>query len=279
MRFSAKVLVLSVCLMVAATRASAEPLLQLDIIGGHYDASTQTIVSDGPVFQLVALLTPKAGETFSASAVYYISAALSPQFGPNPSSLGSFTWNNPSDPAPTRTVVATQDMEYGTPPIETALVGTEDRDAGDLPQHSVYPTFFTEFQFSFLAANRTTTYNTADNSGQPIVNNPTGGSYYQIFDLNVSNLSTQVASLHFDLYDSILKTECMGPNKRRTCSYDEDIDHFAPFSHDAQSGPRIPPPPPPPPPPPVIPEPASLVLLATGLAISARSLRRRPQSK
>ena len=66
-----------------------------------------------------------------------------------------------------------------------------------------------------------------------------------------------------DLYDNLLRT-----------SGDVDVDHFAPFSHDAQSGPLVPPPPPPP-----IPEPATLVLLATGLAISARSIRRRPDSR
>jgi hypothetical protein len=48
-------------LLMASARAEAVPVLQLDIIGGHYDAAMQTITSDGPSFTLVGLITPSVG--------------------------------------------------------------------------------------------------------------------------------------------------------------------------------------------------------------------------
>ena len=42
----------------ASTFASAIPTLQLGIVGGTYNAATQTIVSSGPVFSLYAFLNP-----------------------------------------------------------------------------------------------------------------------------------------------------------------------------------------------------------------------------
>jgi hypothetical protein len=252
-------------------RVEAVPLLQLDIVGGTYDQQTQTIVSNGPIFQLIAILTPKAGESFDPTAWYFVSAAVMPQTAPPGGSYGSFTWDD--DAGPVRTVNATSQMEYGVPPIESVAIGTETVDPGDLPTHSVYPTYFTEFAFKFDASHRTNTYDTAEAAGA--LPSTTGQSYYHTFDLNLTALQSPIAGLHFDLYDTFFKTECAGPKKSQTCSADEDIDHFAPFSHDAQSGSSLTPPPPPPSP---IPEPASLVLLASGLAISARSIRKRPAS-
>lgn len=246
------------------SKAAAEPVLQLDIIGGHYDEASESIVSDGPSFTLVALLTPQSWE--DVTETYYISAALTPQTSLSEGGdFGSFSFAG-------QNIAVTGDMNWGTPPVEdTGLV--QDADGHDLGSHSIYPTYFKEFAFSFNSplTQHSATYNTAENPGGPTAG---FGSLYRTFEVNL-NLDPGY-QLHFDFYSSFFKSECTGPNKRRICTSDEDIDEKAPFSHDAQSGPGRTPPPPPPPP---IPEPATLVMLATGLAMSARGLRRLPRRK
>jgi len=246
----------------AASQVEAYPLLQLDIIGGTYDPTTETIVSDGSSFTLVALLTPKPNTSPAAllAETYYISAAVSPQVGPLGSSLGTYTWNG-------TTYRVTEDMNYGTPPLEGLHDATTD--PGDLSPHGVFPTYFGELPLSFSAANRAVAYNTQDRAlaGTPVnLGAPTAGdqvAYYQL--ITVTTSLADGYQLHFDLYDSYLLEKC----KRGACSYDEDIDHFAPFSHDAQSGTRRPPPPQ------SVPEPGSLLLLSLGLAFGGRVLTRR----
>ena len=169
MKFSRIVVLLGVLLLSA--KAEAYPLLQLDIIGGHYDSVTETIVSDGPDFTLVALLTPhgSAGAQIGQYLdTYYISAAVSPNVGPADVDLGSFSWNGTS-------YDVTDDMIYGRPPTE--LGGTAGSDAGDLQPHGIYPTFFREFgPISFIGAPRTVSYDAAEDPGG-LTPSTTGGTY------------------------------------------------------------------------------------------------------
>ena len=244
----------------APSQVEAYPLLQLDIIGGTYDSTTQTIVSDGNSFTLVALLTPQPNTAPAAllAETYYISAAVSPQVGLLGSSLGTYTWN-------TSTYRVTEDMTYGSPPLEGLSATT---DPGDLAGHGAYPTYFTELPLIFSAANRTVAYDTQTRALAGTAVNlvaPTAGdqiAYYQL--ITVTTSLADGYQLHFDLYDTYLLEKC----RRGECSYDEDIDHFAPFSHDAQSGPRRPPTQ-------SVPEPGSLLLLSLGLAFGGRVLTRR----
>jgi hypothetical protein len=239
--------------------AQAEPVLQLDIIGGYYDDVTDTIISNGPTFQLVALLTPEGGDDVDAllDDTYYISAAITPQVGPVSSSIGSFTF----DGTP---VSATSGMNYGTPPLDL-VEGHPDAQLGG---HGIYPTFYSEFEFQFSAANRATTYNSETDPGG-LVTNPLGGSYYALFTVDATALDDGY-QLHFDLYNSFVKREAQCQTQRRrgvsttTCSPEDiGVEDFAPFSHDAESGELTP-----------VPEPATLSLLALGLGASAVRRRR-----
>ena len=246
--------------MGAASRVEAYPLLQLDIIGGTYDQATETIVSDGTSFTLVALLTPNRNTPPAALLAenYYFPRPFLPRSDPSGSSLGTYTWNG-------RTYRVTEDMTYGSPPLEGLSATT---DPGDLPDHGAYPTYFTELPLNFSAANRTVAYDTQTRAlaGTPVnLVAPTAGdqvAYYQL--ITVTTSLADGYQLHFDLYDTDLIEQC----RRGTCTSDEDVDHFAPFSHDAQSGPR-------PPPTQSVPEPGSLLLLSLGLALGGRVLARR----
>ena len=106
---------------VGAPVAHAVPALQLDIAGGFYDTTSQSIMTSSNSFTLYALLDPTA-HGVSASGTYYVSVALTPTRSTS-ASLGSFTFNGTN-------VNATSGMTYGTPPIE--LGGLATTDPGDL---------------------------------------------------------------------------------------------------------------------------------------------------
>ena len=238
-----------VVFLFASARAEAFPALQLDILGGYYDPFTQTIVSGGPDFTLVALLTPNPLRNNLAellNTTYYISAAISPEVGPSGSNLGSFTWDGTN-------YLVTGDMTYGTPPLE--LAGAS-HDSGDLGEHLIYPTYFTEFAFQFSSESRTISYDSARDTGALAPTSATTGiSYFATFNITTALQGSNV--LHFDLYNSYLQN-C---SRAGTCALDEDIAWFAPFSHDAESENRIP-------------EAQSLLLMSTGLLVAGRLFRR-----
>ena len=196
-------------LLLTAALASgtwALPVLQLDIAGGSYDASSETVVSGSKQFDLIALLNASSSE-----GKYYVSMALTPATDVA-GNYGSFTVNGTH-------VDVTADMVYGTPPSEAYTAF----DPGDLSTHSIYPTFFFEYGFYFDPAKTTSAYNVQDDAGRGIVG--AGDLFYQTFALDVSGLNAG-AGLHFDLYDET------------TRSGDIDVGSFAPYSHDAEYAPQ-----------------------------------------
>lgn len=222
--------------------AYAVPILQLDIAGGRYSHSTETIVTSNDVFTLYALLSPSRYNTLGDT--YYVSAAVTPQVDA-PQDLGSFAFNGSA-------VNITSDMYYGVPPLEAILMF----DRGDLPTHSIFPTYFKEFEFQFDSANRIATYNSQDRAiaGTAIntAYSSTGGMYFAAFNLDVSTLSPGY-ELHFDLYNTTFNRY----------TGDVDVTKFAPFSHDAETT--------------SVPEPGTLLLMGTGLTglYFSRRLRRK----
>lgn len=221
------------------SNASAVPSLQLDIEGGVYDWSTETIVSTSETFNLYALLRPTLVNR--TTDWYYISAALVPKTGPDGASLGSFEFAE-------TTVGVTEDMVYGVPPVEAD--GTASRDPGDLPKHGIFKTFFYEYAFQFDTADKAILYNTQDNPGGFQVASPGDDFlYYVSIPVNVGSLAEGYV-IHFDLYNEVVR-----------CSGDYDISAKAPFSHDAESRP--------------VPEPGTLLLLSSGLVGLATFGRKR----
>jgi hypothetical protein len=127
-------------------------------------------------------------------------------------------------------------MTYGVPPIE--IGGLAASDPGDLPYHDVYPTYFSEFSFTFNPLNTSGEYDSRLNPGGI---NAGSGLLYAAFQVDRSLLNSPY-QLHFDLYNESVRRG------------DTDVSKYAPFSHDAGTRTRG------------VPEPSALLLLGAGLA-------------
>lgn len=233
--------------MLIGAPAHAVPALQLDIAGGTYDSATQTIMASGNSFSLYAYGLSSGNGAVSGN--YYLSMALLPVTSAA-GSFGSFTIDG-------TTITATSGMTYGTAPIET-VESLQGWDSGDLPTHSIFPTYFAEQQFTF-SATQSGIYNTQDNAGSGPISGT--GMYYKKFDFDISGLVAGYG-LHFDLYNETISV-C---GKAKNCtSGDVDVKNFAPFSHDAQGMVTT------------IPEPETYAMLLAGLGLMGFVASRRRQ--
>jgi hypothetical protein len=188
----------------------AIPTLQLDIAGGTYvGGSEESTISNGPVFDLQALVT-SSYLALDPGQTYFISAAITPKTTvPLQESFGSFTINGV-------TYSASSGMQWGRPPVEDAI-----DTYGDLPTHGIYDTHYAEIAFTFAGADLLAAYNAQDGSSAD------GTVRRKTFAVDTTGLADGY-ELHFDLYN----TEYIRKKKLNL----EVIDEFAPFSHDAASG-------------------------------------------
>ena len=138
------------------------------------------------------------------------------------------------------TINVTGDMVYGTAPLEQ-LESLQGFDAGDL-KHGIFETYFFEYEFDLSTATLVDAYDVQ--TGELKANSDL---YLVAFEVNTANL-TEGYQVHFDLYTKELGDLIASIGD----DCDVDIDAFAPFSHDAESGPPVP-------------EPATLILLGAGL--------------
>ena len=234
-----------------ASSARALPLLQLDILGGTYDTSTETIMAPGNSFSVYAYgLSGSHG--ISLADNFFLSMALVPSTSTS-GSYGSFVVNG-------TTINVTSDMTYGTPPLETVpVLGGAATDPGDLAAHGIFPTYFAESKFNFSFGNQSGLYNTADSAGS----GPQDGSgmYFKKFDVDISGLSLN-HGIHFDLYNETL-ISCKKTQQNCTVG-DLDVNKFAPFSHDAEGRVVA-----------SVPEPETYAMLVAGLGLMGFVARRR----
>jgi hypothetical protein len=242
-----KSLILSLALCgVIATPAIAIPTLQLGANPSTYVAGgEQSVVATANPFTLYALGNTSSSK-FDFAHHYFLSVAILRQDGAAISegdqSFGSFSITGPGTSGA---------LYFGTPPVEDVLNSTQTPDPGDLSAHGIFPTYFFEREFQFDTLKRATAYNVADNP-DGFVENPAGTLAYQSWTVDLTGLGAGYR-LHFDLYSEKLKYDG-----------DQDIAYFAPFSHDAVSGP-----------PPSVPDASGTVTLMGISLLAIAAMRRR----
>lgn len=210
-----KFVLTATCLMALALSevAQAIPKLQLFIDPGYYDNTEESTVARNNSFTLYAYLSGDYDPS-----TYYLSAAVVPSMGKEPKpELGYFLINSEK-------IGVTEDMVYGTAPIEIALQGF---DSGDLAKHGIFETFFYEFTFNFDKDNQVGAFNVQTGEAA------SGTMYSMEFSVDVSNMP-EGYGIHFDLYNTQLKEIVKKMKNGETVTLDDyDVDSFAPFSHDA----------------------------------------------
>ena len=192
----------------ATTPVFGVPLLTLDIAGGTYDPVSQSIIAPGNPSTLYALFNTQAG---TASGTYYLAAAIVPKTqNPPLIDFGSFKVNG--------VTYSAANMAYGNPPASVADSSL------DLQSHGIYDTHYFEIAFTFDSSKRAALYNSQITPGGLVVDS-SGAMIFEDFDVDVSGLAAGY-QVHFDLYN-------LGTDKRGNVM----VKDFAPFTHDAQSGP------------------------------------------
>lgn len=202
--------------LVVLIPAQALPYLQLDIEGGLYDTTTETIITHANSFRVNAYADiTKVSDTATLEGDHFLSIAITPQQPQLPQPIfGSFSVDG--------ITYDIDDLAWGIPPLEA----DPHKDPGDLSKHSIYETYYLELGFTFDTSITTNSYNAQDNPGStPIAGSGNQEMLFVSFDIDATSLLSDFG-LHFDLYNV--------HQKNKTDPDDIDINDFAPYSHDAE---------------------------------------------
>lgn len=223
---------LAVTSVLASGGAFATPALQLDIVSDTtiYDVAHEDVLTTSDEFTLYAYGNTVNGNGAAAELdkEHYISVAITPKVSLLDSltlDFGSFTVDG--------TTYDAGDMVWGTAPLEE-FFGLQGHDAGDLAKHGIFETMFLEIAVDFLGpdAGMRADVNVQDDPGTDPTTNPGDAIAYMGFDFDISGMLDGF-ELHFDLYSKDVKDASLGI----ISVTDVDVDDFAPFSHDASTGP------------------------------------------
>ena len=221
---------LAVTSVMASGAVFATPSLQLDIVSDTttYDVTNEDVLTTSDQFTLYAYGNTENGNGSPAQLTteHYISVAITPKISLIESAtldFGSFTVGGLTYDA--------SDMVWGTAPLEEFFL-LQGQDAGDLAKHGIYETMFLEIAVNFVGADMRGDVNVQDNPGTDPTADSGNAIAYVGFDFDISGMLDGY-ELHFDLYNKDVKDAGLGIISVN----DVDIDDFAPFSHDASTGP------------------------------------------
>lgn len=227
---------LAAALLLAAVpgMAFAYPTLQLGILdlslgtdSVSYDPTTEDTLTTQNRFNVIALGDPSGDDKPNGAdltaTTHTLSVAITPQLAPGETGFGTFDFSLDGGLTST-TIRVTEDMVFGTPPIEDLVPTGNPGD--ELPGHGIYDTYYIEIPITFTAAMQVAPFNVQDD-GMGSFDLSLDGMYYSPVQFDTTALAEGI-DLHFDLYHVREYT-----TRGRNGGTFVEIDYFAPFSHDA----------------------------------------------
>lgn len=231
--------------------AQAIPSLQLYLPDGEYSyANDQTwvIAKSASPFTLTAFALDQEYGSKAGDAFYDRTSQLGTAAVLSIALYGDF--DGTEDSSSFGTLGITYDdtgslggWVYGDAPISTE---TTDEYGNTMPPHGIFPTWYSLYNFTFDPYGAGV-FDVQPPEGQALDTTPTDEGFREDFTIDLSGLSGDL-NVHFDLF-----TEW---TNREGVTY---VYKFAPFSHDAST----------------VPEPATMLLLGSGLILMAGFGRKR----
>lgn len=225
------------CLVAGAAPVNALPSLQLGPGTGSwsYDVVTGTWIGMGNPLDLDAYANATMADggdgdyawstTGGTQIAYLVVSAVPKTTATEPPSIFDITVVNDS------LTLSLYDSGNGAPPMS---------DPNDLAPHGIFDTYFEIYEFNFDGA-----LGTIGNTQPGQIGS--GQGYTETFDITINSFGAGTQALHFDLFTI---------NGLGQLGTTDQVQAFAPFTHDAQTVVET-----------VVPEPGTALLLGLGLSL------------